>query len=65
MLKAIDTRVHNQFALEAGLHGVKVPFKYNHEKLTEQEQLDDIQFDPSIAEKAMLEAQRRVKARYV
>jgi hypothetical protein len=65
MLRAIDVRTHNQYATEAGLHGVKVPFRYNREKLIEQSQVEDVEFDPKQAERAILEAQKRVKSRYV
>jgi hypothetical protein len=65
MLRAIDIRTHNQYAIEAGLHGIKIPFKYNQVRIADQQKLEDISFDPAIAEKAIMEAQRRVKARYV
>jgi hypothetical protein len=60
MLKAIDRRLHNQFAMEAGLHGFKIPLRYNRDAVPQE----DVDFDPVVAEKAMIEAQKRVKARY-
>jgi hypothetical protein len=65
MLKAIDRRTHNQYAMEAQLHGVKIPFKYNHDLLSKKSEIEDIQFNQEQAERAMIEAQKRVKSRYV
>ena len=65
MLVAIDRRTHNAFAIQAGLHGIKVPFKHNQKKLEDQAALDDLEFNPDQVERAMLQAQQRVKSRYV
>lgn len=65
MLKAIDRRTHNDFAMQAGLHGIKVPFRYSNEVLEHKAQIEDLEFDPKQVERAMAEAQKRVKSRYV
>jgi len=64
MLKAIDLRIHNNFVIDAGFHGIKIPLRYNAEQLKEETETEDEEFDPACVEKAMLESQARVKARY-
>lgn len=65
MLKAIDRRLHNQYALEASLHGYKIPFRFNRDlEIAKQESVEE-KFDTDLVEKAMIDAQKRVKARYV
>lgn len=59
MLKAIDRRLHNEYAIEASFHGIKLEMK-GVEPVVEEEP-----FDEKIAEKALLEAQSRVRSRYV
>lgn len=60
MLRAIDVRVHNIFAREASLHGVKLPMRGS----TISKDVPDNKMDEKLAEEAMLKAQERIKARY-
>jgi hypothetical protein len=64
MLRAIDRRTHNQYAIDASLHGIKIPLKFNQDspqtktpELTEEEKV--------MMEKIIQDGQRRVRARYV
>jgi len=57
-------RTHNQFAAEAALHGVKIPFIRSAAEVAASEQAQDVEIDPAVAEKAMKEAQERVLARF-
>lgn len=64
MLRNMDRRLHNSYAIEASLHGIKVPLRHNLEKAKQDQDLEDLEFDPKIAEQAMLDAQSRVRSRY-
>lgn len=63
MLKAMDRRLHNEYALEASLHGIRVPLRYNKESAVKNE--PEFKMDPKEEERLLLEAQSRVKGRYV
>lgn len=60
----MDRRLHNDYAIEASLHGFKVPLRHNIEAKVQDQEIQDQEFDPKIAERAMLEAQSRVRSRY-
>lgn len=61
MLRAIDRRTHNEYAIDASLHGYKVPFRVN-EKVEREEM--EIVLPPAEAEKLMAEGLARVRARH-
>ncbi len=58
----MNRRLHNEYAVDASLHGIKIPMKHNPETscFSEEEPLD-----AKIAEAAMKAAQARVRSRYV
>lgn len=64
MLRAIDRRVHNEYALQASFHGAKIPLRYNKEKEVEAADMEE-PADSKALEQAMLQAQERVRRRYV
>lgn len=61
MLQAIDVRTHNNFARQASLHGAKIQLK----QLTPSKiEIPDNSLDDKKAMDALMEAQKRVRARY-
>ena len=64
MLRAMDRRQHNEYAIQASFHGLKIPLRHNHERAVEEQKVN---FDPKEEERALaalMQAQKRVKARY-
>lgn len=61
MVHAINRRTHNEYAAEAGLHGVKIPFQHNRELEASE---PEPPMDAAAAAQAMQEAQDRVRKRY-
>lgn len=61
MLKAMNIRLHNEHAVKASFHGVKIPLMFNpsEEKTSEPE----ITIDPALEERILKQAQERVKRR--
>jgi hypothetical protein len=64
MMERINIRVHNDYVVQASLHGIKVPPRFHPDRVKQEAEIEDAEFDPKIAERAMLAAQQRVKARY-
>lgn len=62
-MKNMNRRLHNEYAVQASFHGIKVPLRYNTDLLEKQEEAEP--FDPKIAERALQQAQARVRSRYV
>lgn len=52
MLRAIDRRTHNQYAVQASFHGIQVPLRHNTEQLTSEV---DAKFDQ--AEQDLIDAE--------
>jgi hypothetical protein len=61
MLRNIDRRIHNEYAVEASLHGIKVPLRFNSTTQAHVEMSDD---ERAHLERVMKQGQQRVRARY-
>lgn len=62
MLKAMDRRLHNEYATQASLHGIKIPLRHNHEVSSAAEPVTPM--EEAKMHEALVAAQSRVKARY-
>lgn len=64
MLRAMHIRQHNSYALEANLHGYKVPLIHPIEPSSSFSEEEEIVLDPAQEERLLREAQARVRSRY-
>lgn len=60
MMRKIDIRTHNEFAQQASLHGAKIPLRYETPPTLDVPS----DFDDEKANRALVEAQARVRSRY-
>lgn len=64
MLRAIDRRTHNDYAVQASLHGIKVPLRDNRERAVKEANVNFSPEEEAAMERQMIAAQRNVRERF-